>query len=185
MRIVAVVAACTLAGCGTLTDYTLEAPDDTDEDPPPSDDDEDEDDGELAWDDGFESGQIDGAWVLDGLALWDVWSSASREGTYCAISGAILDGQATHIGLVVDTPDGGEVSFWHAGSTETGFDFLSFSIDGVENDSWSGVWSWHEAVFVIPPGIHNLRWSYTKDISQSFGQDGVLIDDVLILGGRP
>lgn len=139
----------------------------------------------LGWEEDFESGTLRPAWVVDGNVGWSVWSTASRHGTWSAVSGAIIDSQASHLGLVVDLPQGGAVSFWHSGSTETSFDLLRFAVDGVEVGAWSGTWGWQEDTFEIPAGTHNVRWSYTKDISQSLGQDTVLIDDVLIEGGNP
>lgn len=137
------------------------------------------------WEEDYESGALRPAWVLDGAALWSVWSTAARQGTYAAVSGPILDSQSSDLGLLVQLEEPGAVSFWHTGSTEASYDLLRFWIDGLEVAAWSGTWAWQEDTFELPAGPHTLRWSYTKDASQSLGQDAVVIDDVSIEGGSP
>jgi hypothetical protein len=44
--------------------------------------------------------------------------------------------------------------------------------------SISGEVPWQKQTVSIPAGTHSLRWSYTKDISDSFGQDAGWLDEV-------
>lgn len=139
----------------------------------------------LLWDDDFEADGLGAAWTAGGPAAWQVWVGAAHLGEQCAASGAILDGQSSHLRLTIDAPEGATVSFWHSGSTEATYDTLSFTVDTVEKGVWSGAWTWQEASVTVPRGVHDLVWSYTKDLSITTGQDKVLVDDILIEGGTP
>ena len=41
-----------------------------------------------------------------------------------------------------------------------GYDFLKFTVDSVDKDTWSGEWLWQEATYPLTPGTHTLRWLY-------------------------
>ena len=42
---------------------------------------------------------------------------------------------------------------------------LPISLDGVEQDAWSGEVDWTLASYPVSSGEHTFRWSYTKDSS--------------------
>lgn len=56
-------------------------------------------------------------------------------------------------------------AYWKV-SSEAGYDFLDFYIDGVLQDQISGLVDWHQMVYtIIEPGTHTLEWRYVKDDS--------------------
>ena len=74
----------------------------------------------------------------------------------------------------------GNVSFAYQVSSEPGFDFLKFYIDGVEKLSVSGQVTWQTTSFPITAGMHVLKWAYIKDESVGGGRDTAWIDSVVL-----
>ncbi|MBQ3807301.1 MAG: leucine-rich repeat protein [Kiritimatiellae bacterium] len=65
-----------------------------------------------------------------------------------------------------------EWSFKWKVSSEGNFDWLRWSLDGVEKSKISGTGGgWQEVQCVIPEGEHTVCWTYTKDGSASSGDD--------------
>jgi hypothetical protein len=63
------------------------------------------------------------------------------------------------------------ISFFRKVSSELGYDYLRFYIDGAEQNQWSGELDWSQESFPVTPGPHTFKWSYTKDLSVSAGRD--------------
>lgn len=125
----------------------------------------------------FETGDFSQfEWQLSGNAQWAVTDVNPYEGTYCAKSGTITNSQSTSLSLDYNVYVTDTLSFWFKVSSETGYDYLRFKVDGAEYDSWSGEQPWQIAEFVINAGTHTFEWSYTKDGSVSLGQDAAWID---------
>lgn len=73
----------------------------------------------------------------------------------------------------------GTLSFWWRVSSETGWDFLEFYLDGTQVTTHiSGEVAWQQRTLRIPAGVHALRWLYAKDESVSSGQDRGWVDQV-------
>ena len=104
--------------------------------------------------------------------------STPISGVYSARSGDISDNDSTNLeftGLMSN----GTVSFAYNVSSEANFDFLTFSIDGIQLAQWSGSQSGNFST-PVSLGQHTLKWTYVKDSSVSVGSDAVWIDDVII-----
>ena len=134
--------------------------------------------------DGFESGDLHGIdWTHGGSANWTAVSDEYFEGSYSAKSGAITDSQTSELVLISDTT-GWEIdtiSFMCKVSSETGYDYLRFFIDGNQMGSWSGQKDWGLInSYTISGGTHTFRWVYSKDSSGFEGSDCAWIDDVRI-----
>jgi thioredoxin 1 len=56
---------------------------------------------------------------------------------------------------------------------------LIFKIDGVEKGSWSGEEGWSEVTFAVNEGTRTFEWTYSKDGSDSEGEDTAWIDDII------
>ena len=72
-----------------------------------------------------------------------------------------------------------EISFYVRTSTETGYDFLVFYVDGERYGRWSGQTGWTYISFMIPEGTHHLTWSYEKDGGATGGEDCVWLDNIV------
>jgi carboxypeptidase D len=126
--------------------------------------------------DGFESGTLDEAYDTGGQGTWSVTSSDSHDGLYAARSGSITHNQTTWMTRTV--PEG-TISFWYRVSSEDGWDFFNFYINGnrvLHVSGTGGGWTPFETV--LPTGSHELKWEYQKDGSVSEGSDAAWIDDV-------
>ncbi len=115
-------------------------------------------------------------WQFEGNADWFITDVNPYEGTYSARSGDIGDAQTSVLYLEYTAYAEDVLSFWYKTSTESGWDFLRFYINGVEMDEWSGINAWSYAEYTVPEGNHIFKWEYYKDFSVSSGEDAVWID---------
>jgi hypothetical protein len=128
---------------------------------------------------GFESGDFTAfPWVMGGTQPWIISTAEYHSGTHSAQSGDINDGENSTIQTTRNVLVAGNVSFWYKISSEAGWDYLTFYIDGVEMDSWSGEIPWTMASYPLTLGNHTLMWEYSKDLSVSSGSDCAWIDDI-------
>lgn len=131
----------------------------------------------------FETGVAHEWTFAGGSRGWATAPSRGRGGSAALANEDISDGQSAHTQLDGFFPAAGAITFWRATSTERGFDFLRFSIDGVEQAAWSGDTALNRVSFPVSAGAHVFEWRYTKDSSISSGADTVYIDDVELIGG--
>ena len=110
-----------------------------------------------------------------GDQFWIPQGQISNDGISAAQSGAIRDYGESSISLTINGP--GTASFFWKVSSETGYDFLSFSIDGTTEERISGEVDWNEKTFFIPEGEHLLSWNYKKDEGFSEGEDKGWLDN--------
>ena len=118
-------------------------------------------------------------WNFSGSQDWFLTTTAPYEGTYCSQSGNISDNQNTDLFNSAFVVTEGEISFARKVSSESGYDYLHFYIDGSEMDSWSGAEAWAETNYDVSAGIHTFKWSYTKDGSVGSGSDCGWIDNII------
>lgn len=104
------------------------------------------------------------------------------EGNYSARSGIISDEQTSWLSISYSVSSPGNISFWYRVSSETNYDKLKFYIDDSETAVWSGFIPWTNASFPITTGLHTIKWSYSKDVSVSWGEDAAWIDNILLPG---
>ncbi len=118
-------------------------------------------------------------WQTNGSAPWDVTSSVEYEGNFAAESGNITDNQYSQLSVTVQVQNAGQLSFERKVSSESGWDFLKFYIDGAIQDSVSGEIDWTQVSYQIMPGTHTFTWKYQKDQSVSAGSDQAWLDFVV------
>ena len=126
--------------------------------------------------DNFETGAISQDFQTVG-SNWSVTDTDSFTGDYSLKSGPIGDSESTSISLRKEFVDG-RGKFDIKVSTEEGWDIVSFLIDGRVVNEWSGELDWQRFEFVISAGEHVLEWRYTKDFSNTEGQDAVFLDNI-------
>ena len=51
-------------------------------------------------------------------------------------------------------------------------------VNGVEKGKWSGEKNWAEVAFPVTAGARTFEWTYSKDGSESGGDDTAWIDDI-------
>jgi bacillolysin len=133
---------------------------------------------------GFESGPpLPPDFTTSGDAPWFVTTQSAGGGVRSARSGDIGDNGRSELHLTVHLRAASPVTFKRFTSTESGYDFLSFHVDGIPLLGSSGLGSWGTPVFfplTIPAGAHEFVWIYEKDYIDSAGLDAAFIDDLQI-----
>lgn len=121
-----------------------------------------------------------------GSANWATQTTVKFAGTYAAKSGTIADSQTTQMSHTIVIPAGGAtLSFYYNVSSESGYDYLRFYIDGVQQNQWSGAIGWTQQSYILAAGSRTLRWEYSKDSSSSSGTDAAYIDNITIATAAP
>lgn len=95
-------------------------------------------------------------------------------------SGAIGGNAATELSLDVELVNYGVIEFARAVSSEAGFDYLRFYVDGVLKGEWSGEVPWSEESVVVFGGPHTLKWAYEKDQIVNEGADAAWVDQIVL-----
>ena len=109
------------------------------------------------------------SWTSGGASNWYAQNSTTHDGSDAVQSGAISHNQTSWMETAVNGP--ANISFWWKVSSESGYDYLKFYIDGVEQDSISGETSWAQKTYTLTSGSHTLKWVYSKDGSVNNGSD--------------
>jgi hypothetical protein len=80
----------------------------------------------------------------------------------------------------------GSAHFDYFVSSELGWDFLEFHLNGNLMKQWSGTdqQSWKTYSFTVPAGTNTLEWFYLKDAHFSEGLDAGFIDNVYLPMGQ-
>ena len=126
----------------------------------------------------FETGDFSNfSWEHFGERSWAVTSQQMNSGTYSAKAGTIEHDQSSTLRVTLDCASG-NISFHRKVSSEAGFDYLKFYVDGTEEGKWSGDEDWAEVSFPVTPGTRTFEWTYSKDGSASEGDDTAWIDDI-------
>jgi hypothetical protein len=138
------------------------------------------------WIEDFEAGPpLAAEWSTSGNQPWSVQSSTRYEGSYGAASGSISHSQTSAMTVNLTYASTGSISFYYTTSTESGYDYLRFYVDGVQQSQWSGTVGWTLATYTVPAGSHTFQWSYSKDGSINTGSDKVWVDLITATGGTP
>ncbi|MEI7903328.1 MAG: chitobiase/beta-hexosaminidase C-terminal domain-containing protein, partial [bacterium] len=121
--------------------------------------------------------------VTGGAANWFGQTNVTYDGVDAAQSGVITDSQVTWFETSVPGP--GQLSFWWKTSCEDdpdadNWDYLAFTIDGVEQSRIDGITDWVMFSCTLGEGAHALRWTYQKDDSLYDGEDCAWVDQVVV-----
>ncbi|MBR4787428.1 MAG: T9SS type A sorting domain-containing protein [Bacteroidales bacterium] len=115
-------------------------------------------------------------WQNDNSHPWVITTKYPYEGTYAAKSGTINNNQSSTLSIRIEVGQPDTLSFYYKVSSEEGYDFLNFYINGTKKDAWSGEIDWTKAQYIIPAGQHTLKWEYKKDQMMSSGNDMAMLD---------
>ena len=134
----------------------------------------------LQYAEDFESGTfVMYPWEMSGTADWTLVTDTVYEGTYAARSGSITHNQDSVMELEIDVAVEGDISFFYSVSSESGWDYLRFYVDGVQAGEWSGTVAWTEFTHTLTAGTHTVTWAYEKDVSQDVGSDCAWVDYIV------
>lgn len=111
---------------------------------------------------------------------WTIQSDYSYEGSYAARSGMIKDNQTSSMSISEEVLIPGVISFYKKVSCENSasnnWDYLVFSIDGIEKERFDGIMEWSKSSYPITAGNHTFLWTYAKDYSVSAEMDAAWVD---------
>lgn len=124
-------------------------------------------------------------WNFGGNANWTLTNVLPYEGLYCAKSGTIGSSSSTILQINYNVANNDSISFYRKVSSESGYDFLNFWIDGTTAESWSGNISWSKVKYPVTQGPHIFKWEYTKDGSATGGSDCAWIDYIVFPSPSP
>ena len=80
--------------------------------------------------------------------------------------------------MTYDFPVAQTISFYYKVSSEQGYDYLRFYVDGTQVQEWSGSVSWTQFNRSITAGSHTLTWTYYKDSGVNTGDDRAWVDNI-------
>jgi hypothetical protein len=130
--------------------------------------------------DDFETGNLTRLpWETGGGAPWFVTNQTAAAGVYRARSGLIGHNQASTLKLTQPLR-AGAAGFAFKVSSEEGWDFLEFWLDGKLVQKWSGEIEWSRYEFTVTAGTHTLEWRYVKDAANSHGLDAAFVDNLVL-----
>jgi PKD repeat protein len=118
--------------------------------------------------------------TLSGNANWFSQTTTTYYGGDAAQSGAIAHSQSTTMETSVTVTAAQAVKFYWKVSSESGYDYLRFFIDGVQKSQISGTVDWTQVSYNIAAGTHTLKWTYIKDASAVSGSDCGWVDKLEI-----
>jgi hypothetical protein len=116
------------------------------------------------------------SWDTGGRVDWFGQTSTYYYDSDAAQSGTISHNYDSWIQTTVTGP--GTLKFCWKVSSEAGWDFLYFYIDGVIKEGISGNSDWHRRSYGISSGSHTVKWRYAKDGSVNSGSDCGWLDKV-------
>jgi M6 family metalloprotease-like protein len=126
-------------------------------------------------------GSVPSGWVqpVGSNAAWAATTGSTFSGTYGLRSGTLTDSQVSRVSYTGNF-NAGNVSFARRVSSEDGYDFLTFYIDGVAKGTWSGEVPWGVVSYAITAGTHTVMWEYSKDEGVAGGSDTAWVDEVYL-----
>jgi hypothetical protein len=124
--------------------------------------------------------------VFKSLGPWSEDTTTQTLGGSSAKSAPIPDNGTSSLQTWVQGP--GTLSFQWKVSSEGGFDFLRFNVDGQVPAGVapiSGEVPWSLVTLSLPAGAHFLQWIYSKDGGANSGSDAAWVDQVSWTGSTP
>jgi len=129
----------------------------------------------------FETGALDQfAFVQSNSYPWII-TTTHNGGSYAMKSGnSGTTSTTSFIEATVDFATAGAISFYSYASSESGYDYGRFYIDGVEMFSESGQNNtWTQRTYNVTSGPHIFKWSFNEDTSNNYGDDCFYVDDIV------
>lgn len=133
--------------------------------------------------DDSDSNETSGSFTFSNSDIWQSDPAETYQSSPSFASSDISDSQTTHMSYS-GTTTSGTFSFSYKVSSESGWDFFRFYIDGVEVLEASGEIDWTEFSTTLSSGEHTFKWEYSKDGSQSDGADKIWIANITLPGSQ-
>ncbi len=122
-------------------------------------------------------------WRIGGYSSWLGQTRVSSDSFDAAQSSPVANRATNWLETVLPGPCA--LAFWWKVSSETNHDRLRFLVNGVEKANISGETPWRQRAFPIDTAGARVRWEYTKDATNSAGQDRAWLDRIEMLAVSP
>ena len=117
------------------------------------------------------------AWTTGGTLPWVAQTAITHDGVDAVRSGAVSHSQDSWMQTTLS--GAGTLTYWWKVSSESGYDYLEFYLDGVlQSGRISGTVDWTLKTYSITAGTHTSKWRYMKDGSVNSGSDAAWVDQV-------
>ena len=122
-------------------------------------------------------------WYSGGDAQWILQNNRAFNGTSSVSSGNIDDFGTSVLLTKITDPTVKSITYNYIVSSEQDYDFLDVSVNGNLVDSFSGTndTDFQAKTIVLTPGINRVAFAFTKDLSESVGEDRAYIDGISLL----
>ncbi|XOV78609.1 MAG: reprolysin-like metallopeptidase [Aestuariibacter sp.] len=110
---------------------------------------------------------------------WEVTDDEAYNSLSSLGSGPIGHGASSEV-TYTNTFEAGEMSFYVKVSSEATFDEFKFYVGDELVQTLSGDVDWTQVTYDLTAGEHRLRWVYSKDMTESAGEDKAWIDDLVV-----
>ena len=107
---------------------------------------------------------------------WSWQQSISHDGVDAIQTDSLGNNESAILTIKARGPD--ILYYWWKVSSESGYDYLRFLVNGEEVYKISGEVGWQNKKFNLPVGEHELQWIYSKDGGSSGGLDRAWVDEV-------
>lgn len=119
-------------------------------------------------------------WTNESNYPWIIVSDVVYEGDNSAKSGAISNSQNSILTIELDVNITDSISFYKKVSSESGYDFLKFKINGSLKGEWDGEVDWSREAYAVNTGTNIFKWSFEKDDMYSAGDDAAWLDNIIL-----
>lgn len=131
----------------------------------------------------FSSGSIPASFdMTNALGSAGIVSDAPSGYTASLYSGSHGNNSDSYIELTATTP-AENFTYWRRVEGENGPDYMTFTIDGVEQEKITGTNAWTQVSFPVSAGQHTFRWAFHTDVSVISGISGFEITGIGQVGG--
>ncbi len=127
----------------------------------------------------FSTGSFSSFPWIQSSTPWTIVNDNYHSASYAAKSGTITHSQSSTMETTRILSTSGDLSFWYKVSSESGYDYLKFYVDGTQQGQWSGEVDWTQASYTLAAGTRVLKWEYMKDGSVDSGSNCAWVDDII------
>ncbi len=124
------------------------------------------------------------AWQNEDASPWTIDNLTVFQGASSFRSGIIPNSGTSELKIDYSVSQPDTIRFFRKVSSEQGYDFLRFFIDGIEMQTWSGLVDWSEVKFPVAIGDHQFSWIYEKDDMIASNEDASWIDYIEFPAGE-
>jgi hypothetical protein len=115
-------------------------------------------------------------WIGSGNFPWTISTTTPYDGGYSAKSGAITDNNSSSLMIRGFYSSSDSLRFSYKVSSEKGYDYLLFRINGKDIFRASGEVPWTRKSLFVNKGLNTMEWIYRKDATLHEGSDCAWID---------